>query len=115
MTRTENIEKVRAACIAANPEIEKGCQCFACREHSCCSDLRPIRLADVLLAIGLSDDLTGGGIRGHGISSDGRFTKLFGDAGESGCNWLEIAWNLRADRLDEQSDECVAFLGDLLK
>lgn len=86
----DNLEIIRKAAIAANPEkewvyfrYEGGTESTEYEE--------PIRLADVLLAISLLPPP---------------------------CNdYLvsTIGWNLRRDDLAEQSEETLAFLADLLK
>ena len=132
--RQKNLETIRAAAIKANPEIVElkfGCQVqryegdeidtlcsitspglrgrhavrfirfpsvvhydFVCATGEVESWKiigRPIRLADVLLA-------------------------LKEQRGYLGVTILEKEhWNLRADSLEEQSDECIAFLADLLR
>jgi hypothetical protein len=58
---------------------------------------RPIRLADVLLAIGKV------GLKAH-INQDGYFPT------KSGNTTTLNYWNLRTDDLTQQSDECIDFL-----
>jgi hypothetical protein len=64
---------------------------------------RPIRLADMLLAIG------------------NPFVEVHANGGiVTQTNWpghklQQAVWNLRKDDLTEQSDECIEFLADLLK
>lgn len=96
MTRQEQIDLVRAACIEANPSDTtlrdqnswQGLQIK--RKHG-----RPIRLADVLEAARKV---------GYGSTED----------------WLGVItgvvtrYDLRKDDLTEQSDECVAYLARLL-
>lgn len=67
---------------------------------------RPIRLADVLLAIGSTE---------YGIDATGHFLKDFceksawDDKGE-----IPFKWNLKQDDLEKQSKECLAFIASLL-
>jgi hypothetical protein len=94
MTRQEQLDLIRAACIEVNPSDTtlrdknswQGLQIK--REYG-----RPVRLADVLLAINESKK------RPYGYDV-----------------LMEIVayWNLRKDDLSEQSVECVAFLAELL-
>src|SRR5689334_16148147 len=62
---------------------------------------RPIRLADVLLAIGETDWYVG---------RHGRFFKWSRNLGE--MIGQPISWNLRADDLEKQSPETINFLAD---
>jgi hypothetical protein len=126
MTRDQKIADIRAAAIKANPEIDKELSvCPECLGNghptgahmdtpcNCPGSVgilegRPIRLADVLLAIG------------HIIKARGsQFGFITVDS--YGCIWKgtphEIAceWNLRKNDLTEQSDECISFLAELLK
>lgn len=95
-TKEENIEIVRAACVAANPTILKN-DCRLCEGEY--DGERPIRLADVLLAI---RDNTGMNRPHVHINGEG----------------LEIGhsrfWNCRKDDLTEQSEETLHFLATLL-
>lgn len=64
---------------------------------------RPIRLADVLLAIGRRSDT-------WNISGDGYFNIL-----DVAQNWQRKAsWNLRADSLSDQEPEIIDFIYELL-
>jgi hypothetical protein len=68
---------------------------------------RPIRLADVLLAI------TKASPNNHNrvwLKSDGRF--VLNENGNSLHNPAD--WNLRKDDLTEQSEECINFIYELL-
>ncbi len=114
MTRATQLEVIRTAVIKANPEIgREKWRCTSCNDQSffgsenlhsfqgCAGEIqkelyvsRPIRLADVLLAIG----------RPALYDSSAYF--LYKNGNE--------VWDLRRDDLTEQSDECVAFLADLL-
>jgi hypothetical protein len=101
MTRQEQIDLIRAACIEANPSDT------TLREQNSWQGLqikrshgRPIRLADVLLAM---DRYARTEVC---VGKDGSF--CVGDGPKMA--W----WKLRKDDLTEQSDECVAFLAQLL-
>lgn len=64
-------------------------------------------LADVLLALGTESKLK--------INNLGGFSIL--EETIKGRQWVDIAlprWNLRNDNLTEQSEECLAFLSELL-
>ena len=108
MTRQEQLDLVRAACIEANPsdptlrDQNSGQGLQIKRAHG-----RPVRLADVLLAIERSDhdEL-------YSVGEGGWFYQdtLQGD----GYANMDVLWNLRKDDLTEQSDECVSFLAQLL-
>lgn len=112
MTHQEKIEAIRKACAKANPEIivegcESGISPCACWWHKNYppdgNKFRPIRLADVLLAI---DDK----------SSRERYTvDCLGGFKKVGTKWIICNWNLRKDSLEEQSEETVAFIYDLLR
>ena len=85
---------VREACIKANPDIEVGEE--IAEENGM---MRPIRLADVLLAI--REKMPLGNIpMGHGTSV---------------LNLMMQHWNLRTDDLSQQSPETLKFLADLLR
>jgi hypothetical protein len=121
MNRNEQIAAIRAACIAANPEIETkrptACPFESSSEHGeYCKGVshtetvtRTIRLVDVLSAIEynsrhvsllvLADKLH------MGKYGDGRATEGY---------YSHVHWNLRTDDLEQQSDETVAFLVSLL-
>jgi hypothetical protein len=99
------LDLIRQKCIEANPDIEKAQEvpCYCHNDPKCINaPKRPIRLADVLLAIG----------------------QKYGDhvlefSGVETCS-LEAArsvrkWNLREDDLTKQSPETLEFLASLLK
>lgn len=69
---------------------------------------RPIRLADVLVAMQGKDKP----VQSVGVEINGRFL----DCNEDMTEWhiLEPRWNLRADSLDEQSPETIEFLANVL-
>lgn len=66
---------------------------------------RPIRLADVLLAIKKTD-------RAISVYEDGMF--IDHSKNEMAMN-TRFYWNLLKDRLEDQSDETLTFLAELLK
>lgn len=145
------LQKIRAACIAANPEITElkfGCEIYDHmdgQKHFVTSvnnlgthDMtvlfqgeivrmvsgvyeknnyeilgRPIRLADVLLAID--------GTYRHGdaitvrIIPGGTFERLHTGNVLPGEWNPQVRWNLRADDLEKQSEETIDFLYELLK
>jgi hypothetical protein len=70
---------------------------------------RPIRLADVLLAL---NDKEFAGL--YLISSAGVFGKFQAQGARQPIEVLYATWNLRDDNLDHQSEECKQFLIDLL-
>lgn len=98
MNKDEQIALIRAKCIEANPEIEElvGGDGDPFGNGGPIIQDRPIRLTDVLLAI-----------RQNERYDDIQVAKLVGIVG------LPL-WNLRADDLTLQSDECITFLADLL-
>jgi hypothetical protein len=122
MTRQEQLELIRQKCIEANPDklAEHDHKKLPCqevctnrvdiyhdwneREGGGCTygvQLGPIRLADVLLAIG-----------GRNVKS---YYSVHKDGHWCISNFRDLCWwNLRKDDLTEQSDECIAFLADLL-
>lgn len=105
--RQQQLEKVRAACVKANPD-RRNPFCAGCGAYQD----QPIRLADVLLAIlfcsanAITTEVVFGVMPRLIIYPESPVEDGRPECGE---------WSLRADSLDEQSDECVAFLADLLK
>ena len=65
---------------------------------------RPIRLADVLLAMGETD---------WHVGTNGRFFAWSRNLGE--MIGQPVSWNLRKDDLNEQSEETINFLASLLR
>jgi hypothetical protein len=102
---SDQLSDIRDACIKANPEIE-------CRyahggfpppgESVCKCEVRPIRLADVLLASQKN-------MFAIQTLLDGRLTAVGDDASS------HVIWNLRKDDLTLQSNECLEFISSLLK
>jgi hypothetical protein len=82
----QKLKAVKNACIAANPQIDKD-------EARGIIFGRPIRLADVLLAM---------------------TRVLNGEEAQRPVLELIDDWNLRADDLEKQSEETINFLYDLL-
>lgn len=143
MTRQKNIETIRKACIAANPEIGSTvvkCICghqFNCHakhnvsaadierrrsslyseskcSHCICLEwhedfVRPIHLADVLLAIENQKEVT------VLIDSLGCFMTVMPGEQPVFVSALKAQWNLRKDTLTDQSDETLEFIANLLK
>lgn len=104
-------EEIRAACLKANPEIERRVQIYGdghtCMHHpddpshgdNCYKIVPEIRLADVLLAIE------------ERLSEAGVFTKdPYYEAFAKVCE----LYNLRADDLEQQSPETINFIHSLI-
>jgi hypothetical protein len=109
------LQVIREKCIEANPEIKSDLmECPECRlavfwDGSRVLKQRPIRLADVLLAIGNMLIV---------VDAEGNFYRL-----KMMLNWKVPRitkdshlgkWNLRADDLSQQSPETVDFIYSLL-
>lgn len=104
MTHQEKLEAIRKKCIEiieGDIEFDKNLS-LAGAERMIIQYFRPIRLADVLLAIEKVDDF--GRIVLH---------QTFGEVLFIARN-RECAWNLRADDLTKQSESCINFLYSLL-
>jgi len=101
--RQEQLAAIRQKCIEANPTIKDDTLCTPeCRVHR-----RPIRLADILLAAARNSVLEGWQ---YMVDVCGDFYAL-----PDGNNpQLKAHWNLRADNLEDQSDETIAFIHSLL-
>lgn len=106
----DKIQAIREAVIRANPEAGelKHYECGSCGADD---ELhyRPIRLADVLLAINLA------------ISNSPARDDEDDDSNAEHQTWLQESvlrlldlWNLRADNLTQQSPACIDFLYSLL-
>lgn len=119
MTRTEQLELIHQKCIATNPEIGTE-NCLCCGKKECdysttgCSWYRgrPIRLADILLAIAHCEknwNEENWGLIAAEIYENHAEAEF--ESNEHG----HAFWKLRADDLIQQSDECITFLADLLK
>lgn len=106
-TREQNLETIRKACIAANPEIGE-LKAFVCGSCGAEDELhyRPIRLADVLNVIleesryKLPHELDG--LTRHQWRNE---------------RWIEVLyeWNFLKDDLTDQSDGCLALLASLIQ
>lgn len=134
MNRSQQIEVIRAACVKANPEIDSSVpHCGSCLDEKdlgygdgmdfcCClaphvKHPRPVRLADVLLAIKQKD-----------TDMERTVEEMFGGGGAV-CNYLYSAlqafasmasirkefWNLHSDDLTLQNDDTISFLYELVK
>ena len=118
MTRDQQLAAIRAACIRANPEIIErsyylcatcqmkfsslGMHNRACKGGATKHDkLRPIRLADVLLALGNKQ---------YEVSLGGRLAVFFKPLTDKEI----FAWRIHKDDLAQQIEECVAYLAQLL-
>lgn len=105
--REEQLAAIKEKVIAANPEQLEFVSLGGLKVLA-----REIRLADVLLAAETS-------IKGCqlAIETDGRFIDIADKTYDTPNKEFQntgVKWNLRADDLDQQSDECVAFLHSLL-
>lgn len=103
----EMIEAIRAACIKANPADDWDDYDPTCEYKY----PRPIRLADVLLAI------TDGYF--FAVSEDGHILRMVEGSGTNELGLFRYEgtgkyWNPRTDDLTAQSDECLKFLVNLL-
>lgn len=87
-SREQNIEIIRETAIKANSGLIPNAKY---------QGVRPVRLADVLLAINTKSSLP------DNVNID-----------RNGGVDTTCQWNLRADNLTEQSDECLEFLAALL-
>lgn len=103
MTREQQLALIREKCIAVNPS--RVWWSADGPEEGNAAIWEPVRLADVLLAIGDRERIHVGG--------RGRFFTFKGDDMRDMVGGR--FWNLRKDDLTEQSDECLAFLAELLQ
>lgn len=109
MTRQEHIDLIRAACIEANPSDTtlrdknswQGLQIK--REYG-----RPVRLADVLLAIDKAANPRYGNLH---VTTGGHLGVI---SPVAPMTHVYAQWDLIHDDLVDQSDQCVAFLAELL-
>lgn len=112
MTKEQNLELIRDKCVAANSKLgvaEAVVQCGKRGGLNIVSRSRPIRLCDVLLAIG-------GGKTYYGVMDDGKVIHLSPRA-DSNAKYVlvDARWNFREDDLTKQSEETLVFLAELLK
>lgn len=107
MTRNEQLDAIRAAAIKANSDIKTRGRCSDGQgSDEPCED-RLIRLTDVLNAIHTVSIYIGDG---------GEMYKFVSfEGGGHLIRPLGVKWNLRQDDITLQSDECIAFLWELLK
>jgi len=114
----QNLDLIRQKCIEANPEIDERRQVpcpegmIGCATFHYEIKTRPIRLADVLLAMNkLEHDgsyiISAAGIFAHFKAEGARIDKAL--------RILECSWNLRKDDLNEQPKETINFLAGLLR
>lgn len=105
-TREEQIALVRQKCIEANSDFLVG-PCLGCARKGKAHllalrpDQRPIRLADVLLAL-------------DGLRKNEPYSKTQRNFEAVTLGYTK-GWNLRKDDLIEQSDETIEFIATLLK
>lgn len=96
--------------------IKRACHVAHGNDSGEADPMQPFGLCDVLLAIGESLNEVDYGygprqVNEIGINADGWFVGL-GTLDGAG---IDAKWNLRADNLTEQSDECILFLYGLFK
>lgn len=111
-TREERLAAIRQKCIEANPNITKeGVAVTFTGNVATDAKLvsRPIRLADVLLAIEAEHKFNSNPEPAIAAKID-----LVTNVYRQGVLLHERYWNLRADDLEQQSDETIAFLHSLL-
>lgn len=102
-TKEENIEIVRAACIAANSELVPNIRMFSFDGTS-----REIGLCDVLLAIAEMPKTSKLVVDDHGVFWD--FSTLNSSVFQEHPFW----WKLRRDNLEDQEPATLSFLATLL-
>lgn len=114
MTTQQQIALIRQECIEANPEIVSDKKQIDIRnghgewlgvEET--GVMRPIRLADVLLAIPLTEGTT------WRVTQNGIFVSVEDEWGKE--TFTDAQWNFLKDDLTEQSEECITFLAGLLQ
>src|ERR1700749_1790463 len=108
----EQIKTISNACIKANPNIVKGLDVWVKTEEGGGDEIkkviRPIRLADVLLAIQKVN-------KSYAVNTEGGFelwNHHYGD--EYIYQDMYITWNLTKDNLSLQSPETISFIFELL-
>jgi hypothetical protein len=104
MARDQQLETIRQACIKANKEIVT--THLPTEKFNPYETERPIRLADVLLAIGDNNPKV------NGIRANGGFMRI-GRFQQRNTNYT-LFWNLRTDDLTAQSNDTIEFLANLL-
>lgn len=114
---TSSYDIIREACIAANPDIVEMKKRFKlCSVHGvgedrchCVIEPRPIRLADVLLAIGKSKR------RGEYVmSDDGEFWEVVQGDETASLNRCKVRYDLRKT-LEDQSQATQDFIASLIR
>lgn len=93
---TDLLQKIRAKCIEVNPEIVVWSPIVADKKRKA---PRPIRLADVLLAM-------------KNVSLEVSWFE--GDDSLMRLDGANVRWNLREDDLEKQSEETIKFIGSVL-
>lgn len=101
MTNEQKLESIRQACIKANPDVYSPTGLEPLLEG------RPIRLADVLLAIGNMLTI---------VDCDGNFYQMKMKLSDKEPKFEKHLgkWNLRIDDLTQQSEAFIDFLHSLL-
>lgn len=104
MTKQEKLEAIRGVCIAANSDIER--PAGRGRHGDFLVEDRPVRLADILLAIEKTKEGTE-----VAIDTMGEFRMRDRDGYHE---TQQIWWNLYKDNINDQSDEFINFAYSLL-
>ena len=121
MNKSQKIEAIRKACIEANPMIRVGIPEYDIHDEHHGDSERPIRLADVLLAINYHREFAENkrdNLPPFAIQDWGCWMHNVQDELGEAFEWGEIRnknWNLRTDDLTQQSDECIDFLEKILR
>lgn len=104
------IERIRQKCIEANPEIRGREYVYTgARGGKAISTVNsPIRLADVLLALLATKKW----VEVRLASTD--FEIGYDDHADENSYTKWVSWSLRNDDLEQQSEECVEFIGRVL-
>lgn len=109
----KNLEKIRAKCIEVNPAIEKqgGWVVVPAKLSQEEAEAqvyipRPIRLADVLLAIREKNHSCQIPLEASPL--------LWYEAGTGAVALPSFVWNIRKDSLEDQSEETLAFISSIL-
>ena len=115
----DKIKKIRDACIAANPEIiELDPHPDALGGFDPSWEPRPIRLADVLLAVRQWDldkeKEFKEKYKGHPPVKYSKYYQFMQSITAHGMDGEEFFWNLKDDNLENQSEECVDLIHGLL-
>lgn len=125
------LEKIRSKCIEVNPQIgREKWRCLTCNAQTFFGEEnlhnidcgnpkpsreifagRPIRLADVLLAMG--GELSDKGVLVN-TGGDMCFMGIENGFGVRNTNYPIVKWNLRKDSLEDQSPEVITFISSIL-